>query len=284
MGHCEIVGLGKYMKKINDIKEVHSILYDTLCYLDDFCKKNKIKYFLSNGTALGAAKYGDFIPWDDDVDVLMPREDYDRLMQLADINNGKYRLLCVQQVPLWRMPYAKLSCEDTVVNEGEYNFGATFGLSVDIFPIDNWSSSALIAKCQSVESELLKRLLVCSIGGAFSTKKTGLKRFILKGIWKTGKAIGYARLQKSLLAKASKPDGKSRYAGCRVWTCHLTGEIFPSHYFEETVYLDFRNRKFPTIRYYENYLSSLYGSWREDLPLDKQHSNHEITVWYKDEE
>ena len=126
-------------------------------------------------------------------------------------------------------------------------------------------------------------MLVCSIGGEFSTKKTGLKRHILKAIWKKGKSIGYEKLQKALLKKANKNNGKSNYVGCRVWTCHLDREIFPSHFFEEIVYLDFRNRKFPTTRYYENYLSNLYGNWKEELPLDKQHSNHEITVWYKDE-
>lgn len=271
------------MKMISEINEVHNRLFDALCYLDIFCKKNNIKYFLSNGTLLGAAKYSDFIPWDDDVDVLMPRDDYDRLMKLADINNGKYRLLCSEQIAQWRMPYAKLSCEDTVVNEGEYNFGASFGLAIDIFPIDNWSSCLLVAKCQSIESELLKRLLVCSIGGDFTTKKTGLKRLILKAIWKMGKIIGHEKLQKALLKKANKTNRKSNYAGCRVWTCHLTGEIFPSCFFDEIIYVDLRNRKFPTIKYYENYLSSLYGNWRAELPLDKQHSNHEITVWYKDE-
>lgn len=268
---------------ISEIKEVQNLLYDALCYFDDFCQKNKIKYFLSNGTLLGAAKYGDFIPWDDDVDVLIPRSDYDRLMQLSDISNGEYRLLCVEQVPQWRMPYAKLSCEKTVIKEGEYDFGVSFGVSVDIFPIDNWNSCSLIAKMQSLESELLKRLLVCSIGGEFSTKKHGLKRYILKAIWKNGKKIGHEKLQKALLKKADKRNCKSKYVGCRVWTCHLAGEIFPSNYFEEVVYLDFRDRKFPAIRHYENYLSSLYGKWKEELPLDKQHSNHEITVWYKNE-
>ena len=271
------------MKKIENIKEVHNQLYDALCYLDDFCKKNKIKYFLANGTLLGAAKYGDFIPWDDDVDVLIHRNDYDRLMKLVSINNDKYKLFCVEQVPQWRMPYAKLSCEETVVKEGEYDFGAPCGLSVDIFPIDNWSSCSFIAKMQSLESELLKRQLVCSIGGDFFTNKTGLKRFILKLIWRKGKNIGYEKLQTALLKKANKTNCESKYVGCRVWTCHSTGEVFPSDYFREVDYLEFRCRKFPTIKKYENYLSRLYGNWKEDLPLDKQHSNHEITVWYKDE-
>ena len=271
------------MKIISEKKEIQKLLYDALCYLDDFCTKNKIKFFLSNGTLLGAAKYGDFIPWDDDVDVLMPRSDYDRLMKMVNINNGKYRLLCVEQFPQWRMPYAKLSCEETIVKEGKYNFGVSSGLSVDIFPIDNWSSCSLIAKIQSLKSEVLKRLLVYSIGEEFSTEKTGVKRYILKLMWKKGQKMGYEKLQKALLKKANKNNCKSKYVGCRVWTCHLTREIFPADYFKETAYLDFRDRTFPAIKNYENYLSNLYGNWKEELPLDKQRSNHEITVWYKDE-
>lgn len=271
------------MKKISKTKEIQQLLYETLCYLDDFCKKNRIKYFLSNGTLLGAAKYGDFIPWDDDVDVLMPRSDYNRLMKLDNINNEKFRLLCAEQLPQWRMPYAKLSCEATVVKEGVYDFGVSPGLSVDIFPIDNWNSCLPIAKLQSIEAEVLKRLLVYSIGEEFSVSKRGVKRYILKLMWIMGQKIGYEKLQKALLGKATKSN-KSKYVGCRVWTCHLTGEIFPSDWFKETVYLGFRNRRFPAIKKYENYLSNLYGKWKEDLPLEKQHSNHEMIVWYKDEE
>lgn len=273
------------MNEIGGIKEIHIILYDALCYFDDFCSANNIQYFLSNGTLLGAAKYGNFIPWDDDVDVLIPRDNYDKLMKLTSINNGKYRLLCVEQVPEWRMPYAKLSCEDTIVREGEYSFGVSFGLSVDIFPIDNWSSFLHIARLQSFEGEYLKRLLVCSIGGDFRTNKTGLKRLILKTIWKQGKKIGYAKLQNALLKNAKQSNcNKSKYVGCRAWTCHLYREIFPSEFFDEIVYLDFRDRKFPAIKNYENYLNSLYGNWRAELPIDKQHSNHEIKAWYKDAE
>lgn len=273
------------MKEIDDIKEIHNVLYDTLCYFDDFCQKNEIKYFLSNGTLLGAAKYRDFIPWDDDVDVLMPREEYDKLMYLSSINNGKYRLLCREQVAEWRMPYAKLSCEDTVIKEGEYNFGDTFGLSVDIFPIDNWSSCLQIARVQAFKSEILKRMLVCSIGGDFLTKKTGVKRLVLKTIWSTGKLLGHDRILKSILKSVNNTKSKkSKYVGCRAWTCHLDGEIFPANYFSETVFLDFRGRKFPVIENYEDYLSSLYGNWRAELPPEQQCSNHEVRVWYKDGE
>lgn len=270
------------MKEIFEINEVHNILYDALCYLDDFCNDNKIKYYLSNGTLLGAAKYGDFVPWDDDVDILMPRESYDRLMQMKEINNSQYRLLCKQQVDSWRMPYAKLSYEETVLEEGSYDFGASFGLNLDIFPIDNWHPCKVIAKVQSLEMELLKRMLVVANGGEFSTNKRGIKRVVLHLIWCVGKKIGHQEVCNMIEQKTQKSKKyRERSVGCVAWTCHATNEVLPKSIFQKTIYLSLRGRQFPVFEGYEEYLDKLYGKWREELPVDQQHSNHAIKVWRK---
>ena len=79
------------MKEIANIRDIHHVLFDLLCYFDDVCRTHGIRYFLSNGSLLGAAKYGDFIPWDDDVDLLLPRQDYDSLMHLTQISSGNTR-------------------------------------------------------------------------------------------------------------------------------------------------------------------------------------------------
>lgn len=273
------------MKEINDINEIHNVLFDSLCYFDDFCSKNELKYFISNGTLLGAAKYRDFIPWDDDADILMPRKDYDRLMSLTDINNGKYRLLCKEQSPNWRMPYSKLSNDDTLIREEHYDFGVPIGLSVDIFPIDKWSPYLPIAKIQSFRCECLKRLLVCSIGGNFSTGKKGIKKIILWSMWHLGKMLGYSRIQKKLMRIAEKSKKRrSKYAGCIVWTCHLNKEIFPAELFKETTWLYIQGKKFPAMGKYESYLSKLYGDWKAELPEEKRCSNHRIKAWWNDAE
>ncbi len=270
------------MREIDNINDIHNVLFDTLCYFDDFCRKHGIKYFLSNGSLLGAAKYGRFVPWDDDVDVFVPREDYDKLVTLTEINNDGYRLLCREQVPEWRMPYAKLSREDTFIKEGEYDFGVEFGLSMDVFPIDNFSSSFSIARLQAFRGEMLKRLLVCSISGSFKSEKKGIKRLVLKLVWLWGKKLGH----KSILKRVSRIIEKSKkrkknYIGCVSWTCHLDKEVFRAEYFEKTEYLTFCGRPFPVFSEYEKYLDNLYGNWRAELPSEKQHSNHDIKVWWK---
>lgn len=272
------------MREIKEVKEIHDILFDALCYFDDFCCKHEITYFLSNGTLLGAAKYGNFVPWDDDIDILMPRTSYDRLMEMDKITNGQYRLLCKQQEATWRMPYAKLSCENTVIEEGNYDFGEKFGVNLDIFPIDHWHPCMAVAKLQSIHTELLKRMLVAVNGGEFVTEKTGMKRFILYVIWFIGKKRGYENINKSF-EKIIKKSRKyiSENAGCVVWTCHATKEVLSKSVFEKTVYLTLRGRKFPTFGGYERYLDSLYGKWREELPIEQQHSNHTLKAWWKND-
>ena len=271
------------MKQIDDIKEIQKVLFDALCYFDSVCRREGITYYLSNGTLLGAVKYGAFIPWDDDVDVVLPREDYQRLVSLAEVSNGEYRLLCKEQVPTWRMPYAKLSCERTALVEGQYDFGAAFGLSVDIFPLDAWHPCRPFARCEAFLSDVRKRMLVCAIGGDFKTNKTGLKKFILKSIWRRGKRLGYARvLQKIEASVARAQKRKPTYIGCLAWCCHRENEVLPATLFQTVQEVSFCGRTFPVFSGYTSYLDSLYGNWRRELPPEQQHSNHEIKVWWKD--
>lgn len=272
------------MKELTDIKDMHEVLYDGICYFDDFCKAHNLKYFLSNGTLLGAAKYNDFIPWDDDVDVIMPRESYDRLICMTEINNAQYKLLCKEQVNTWRMPYAKLSCEKTLVREGEYQFGSDFGLNIDIFPIDNWHPCYKIAKMQSVKMEILKRLLIFSNGKEFLTRRHGATRILLHSMFIIAKLLGHKHISGMIryyVAKSKKYT--TDYVGCVAWTCHMTNEVLHKSLFAETTELNILDRKFPTFVGYETYLDKLYGDWRSELPVDQQHSNHDIKVWWRNE-
>ena len=64
------------------VSTIHKIVFDILCDIDDFCKENNIRYYLAGGTCLGAVRDHGFIPWDDDADLILPREDYERFFRL----------------------------------------------------------------------------------------------------------------------------------------------------------------------------------------------------------
>ena len=76
------------MREITDIREIQTLLLNMLRYLKGVCEANGLTYYLSNGTLLGAVKYGSFISWDDDVDIMMPRQDYEKLMELLNGSSG----------------------------------------------------------------------------------------------------------------------------------------------------------------------------------------------------
>ena len=74
------------MKIELSLSDIKTIAFDILKHFAIFCEQNSIRFYLSNGTLLGAIKYGGFIPWDDDIDVFVPREDYDRLIKIYENN------------------------------------------------------------------------------------------------------------------------------------------------------------------------------------------------------
>ena len=86
------------------LDEIKQAEFRLLKIFDEFCSKHKIRYYLSNGTLLGAVKYKGFIPWDDDVDVLVPREDYDRLMEIF-VDQGDICLVSYERNPQYLYPF-----------------------------------------------------------------------------------------------------------------------------------------------------------------------------------
>ena len=163
------------MNEITDLREIQQVELGILRHLDQVCRENGLHFFLSNGTLLGAVKYEGFIPWDDDIDVFMPRCDYDRLMRLSGADSGPYRLLSQERTPGWRLPFAKLCDLSTCKQETCADFGADIGLDVDIFPLDAWSGGA----AQARRCGLWRRGVSASIESRFLSPRTGWRRAAL---------------------------------------------------------------------------------------------------------
>ena len=118
------------------LDELKKIEFDILKHFDAFCKEHNIRYYLAFGTLLGAIRYKKFIPWDDDIDLLVPREDYDRLIRLFR-DSERYQLFAFEKNSNFHYPFAKL-CDMTTRKEQTIykNRGVKLGVEIDIFPLD----------------------------------------------------------------------------------------------------------------------------------------------------
>lgn len=267
------------MKQITDVREQQQIELGILRHFKVVCDTNGLNYYLSNGTLLGAVKYKRFIPWDDDIDVFMPRADYERLMRVAEIDQAPYRLMARERDERWRLPFAKLCDMRTVKRENSADFGLEFGLEMDIFPLDAWSGG----KWQAMRCGLWRRGLSASVQSQFDTPKKGLQRGILFGIWIVSRLLGVRFFQKRIdrELQRGRRQPSPEYLGSVAWSLYGKRELIPAEVFAGQILVDFEGDQYTAPIGYDHYLRQLYGDYEPDPPPDKQRTHHCFQVFWR---
>ena len=122
------------------LDQVKQIELDILKYVDAVCKEYNLRYFLSFGTLIGAIRHKGFIPWDDDIDISMPREDYERFVEITKNANGKFVTLYPGKEG-YPYPFVKVVDKSTELAEKDVMDIPDNGLWVDIFPVDVYAGA-----------------------------------------------------------------------------------------------------------------------------------------------
>lgn len=265
------------MKELS-LQELKEIEFEILKMFDAFCKENNIKYYLSHGTLLGAIRYKKFIPWDDDVDLLIPREDYNRMLSLFK-DNERYQLFAFEKNQKYRYPVAKLCDMTTRKDEYDYDNGVELGVDIDLFPLDAWDDDLEKAK---KEVKYLRKNMFCL--GLTKLKKPDsinpVKRFV-KGIAMIFcKLFGSQHFIKKIL-KASHKEGQqgNNYLGCKAWCVYGEKGIIPAEVFADTVEIEFEGEMFPAPAGWDIYLTCLYGDYLPEPPKEKQKTHHSFKAY-----
>ena len=147
---CEEERCGVKVSK--QMKEIWAVQLDLLYRLNEVCKENGLSFFAGAGTLLGAVRHQGFIPWDDDMDFYLLREDYDRLMQMADRFEPPYFLQNAYTDPNLMTTYAKLrNSKTTYYTEFEAEYNINKGICIDIFPLDGVNENSYLNRLQKVK-------------------------------------------------------------------------------------------------------------------------------------
>lgn len=263
------------MKKISK-KRIIEYQLSILQEIDSFCKRNNITYFLSGGTLLGAARHAGYIPWDDDLDLMMPRKDYDKFTKEFKSENLKiYSLATVSDC---RFPFMKVYDKRTLVAEDSFKNNMVYGVFVDIFPLDKAPAKLSKIKTLVYKSVFYQKLLKIKLASTDDRWS-----FIQKVVLAVGKIglffvpVTWFCIKIDKIARSSAKEDSSNM-GCMVWGYGLR-EILDEKDFAETIYLDFENFKMPAPIGYKKYLSSLYGDYMTLPPVEKQKVKHDFDAF-----
>ena len=267
------------MKKI-EISEVRAIELDILDKFVDFCKKNKLRYYLVAGTLLGAVRHQGFIPWDDDVDVGMPRPDYEKLKRLLKdkVLDDKYELLMVENNKS-NYNFLKLINNKTILYEKYMSKEKAVGIWIDIFPIDGMPDSYLLSKMKCMKVEFIRKIMAMSM--AQSGKGTSRLRTLIKGIMiPIVRKISISYLNKKINTVFQKNNfDKSKYVGAVSGGISYRGIVKKSVYDVDELF--FEGKKYNVPKGWDVLLSQAYGNYMK-LPPKEEQIQHEFKAYWRD--
>lgn len=266
------------MSENMSLQALQQVEMELLRHFRDFCQSDCISYQISNGTLLGAVKYGGFVPWDDDIDVFVPRADYDRLLR-EYVDQGRFKLFAPQRVAGFGYPFAKLCDMATQKVEEGSGDRVTQGVNIDIFPLDSWGDTLAQAR-RRVRAQMRNMTLLRLAKNPDVSGASPARRRAKRAVARLCKALGPAFFLRRMERTARRCPGDGAYQGCVVWPVYGQREVLPRAVFARRVWLDFEGERLPAPAGYDQYLHSLYGDYPQDPPPEKQESHHRFRAWF----
>lgn len=261
------------MNNVIDIKQLQNKTLEILVRFDEVCKKYSIKYYLAYGTALGAVRHQGFIPWDDDIDVMMFREEYEKFKKVSDELGEKFFLQSRESDKEYPLDLPKIRMNGTAfVEKPLKKYNINHGIYIDVFILEYALENKVLDKATQF-IYMLNRFN--NTGNSFSSLKGKVLFMCLKPLLNGEKL-------KNAWNKVIYSNMKKNYSKCN--------DIFSYGYFFDTKdigvgkYIKFENRKFLVPENVDNYLTQCYGDYMILPKLEDRIPHHEVDFFSLDKE
>lgn len=273
------------MKKILSLGEIKSIELEILKNFRSICKELDLRYYLSGGTLLGSIRHQGFIPWDDDIDLAMPRNDYNKLIEYSkSYRNDTYKFIFTNASGDL-LPYAKFVNMKTHIDAKYVEDEMQRHLWLDIMPMDGLPGDKNNEEVQLIykKAEYYRKIIgLCSakLGKGKSTFKK-ISKYVLKPI---AQIYGKNRATRKLNKLAMTYDyDKTEYVGAITWGLYGASESMLKSDIGEGVEVIFEDETFKSFACWDSYLKNLYKDYMQ-LPPVEQRINHEMIAWIEIDE
>lgn len=269
------------MKEISEVKEIQEIALNILVYIDKICKENKLNYFLSDGTLLGAVRHGGYIPWDDDVDIWMSREDYLKFMEIVNKQDSHFKVIDRTNTKDYIYGFGKVIDTRTLLLEKAHK-KCKMGIYVDIFTYSGVPGNEpkdyknYVKWCVFLNKQRYPAFRtykeVCK-----GHKDGNVRRFFT---WSIRKIVGGKNILRMMDYFGFKYSPENtKYVSC-LTSGYKEKDIMPKEIIEETVDIEFEGRIFKAPVGYKKYLEIEYGDYMTLPPEEQRVSHHNFKAWW----
>lgn len=258
--------------KLDQVKKIQMEILD---FVSAFCDANGVRYWIDCGTLLGAIRHKGYIPWDDDIDIGMLREDYEKFSKIFNGENSKYRFVCVENTPDFYLPHGKVLDTTTILYEPDER-GMKISVNVDIFVYDNApDDDALVEKMYDRRDLLRRRFYIQNekkIEGKLSIKKI-------------------AKCARRIIYRVIYPQNyiEQMVSNAKRFNCLETSRVgnftsFARMVCDKKVFVSFVEVEFEGKMYkapvgYDEWLRSFYGEYMTLPPIEKRVSHHSYIAY-----
>lgn len=256
-------------KVTKERKKVWKVELDLLNEFIRVCDKYNLHYAMDGGSMLGAVRHNGIIPWDDDIDVLMLRADYNKLLEIASKEfNEPYFFQNPYNDQIYRSHSQLRNSNTTGILPDEINYKYNQGIFIDIFPLDEYPKGKIRCKIHEFRCTFLSKVL-----GSYIKNLNGNKNWKTKIISPFVKIIGYKKLYKHYEDVCSKYNGKGSKELSEISFLHKVGETgcLTEQETLDTIDMPFENMTVKVPRNYDKYLKTLYGDYNAFVKGQSSH-------------